>query len=159
MEDTKKSHKEVRMEKIRELFETYKEMIMYLIFGVGTTAVNWITYTIVTKMLSVNLTVANCIASVVAVAFAYVTNKIWVFDSKSWAPAVLIKEIGLFLGARIFSGIFEIGLFPVLMFLGMNQAIFGVEGMLAKVLISVLVIVLNYVFSKLLVFKDKNNGK
>lgn len=147
------------MEKIQELFEKYKEMIMYLIFGVGTTAVNWITYTIVTKILNVNLTIANCIAWVAAVAFAYVTNKIWVFDSKSWAPKVIVKEIGLFLGARIFSGVFEIGLFPVLMFLGMNQAIFGVEGMLAKVLISVLVIVLNYVFSKLLVFRDKNKEK
>lgn len=143
------------MNKIQELFGKYKEMIMYLIFGVGTTVVNWITYTIVAKTIGINLTIANCIAWVVAVAFAYVTNKIWVFESKSWAPSVLCKEIGLFLGARIFSGIFEIGLFPVLMFLGLNQAIFGVEGMVAKVLISVLVIILNYVFSKLLVFKKK----
>ena len=143
------------MNKIQELLVKYKEMIMYLIFGVGTTVVNWITYTIVAKTICSNLTIANCIAWVVAVAFAYVTNKIWVFESKSWAPSVLCKEIGLFLGARIFSGIFEIGLFPVLMFLGLNQAIFGVEGMVAKVLISVLVIILNYVFSKLLVFKEK----
>ncbi|MDE6314597.1 MAG: GtrA family protein [Lachnospiraceae bacterium] len=144
------------MEKIREFLEKYKEMIMYLIFGVGTTGVNWITYTIVAKTVNINLTIANCIAWVVAVAFAYVTNKIWVFESRSWAPSVLCKEIGLFLGARIVSGIFEIGLFPVLLFLGLNQAVFGIEGMVAKILISVLVIVLNYVFSKLLVFKKKS---
>ena len=63
----------------------------------------------------------------------------------------------MFLGARIFSGIFEIGLFPVLLWMGLNQAIFGIEGMVAKVVISVLVIVLNYVFSKLLIFKKAND--
>ena len=55
----------------------------------------------------------------------------------------------------MFSGIFEIGLFPILMWMGLNQEIFGVEGMVAKVLISVIVIVLNYVFSKLIIFKKK----
>jgi putative flippase GtrA len=144
------------MKKIQELFVKYKEIIMYLIFGVGTTAVNWIIYTVLVALGNVvNLTLANIIAWVGAVAFAYITNKLWVFESKSWNPKIVWKELGMFLGARIFSGIFEIGLFPVLVWLGMNQAIFGVEGMLAKVVISVLVIVLNYIFSKLLVFKKK----
>lgn len=144
------------MKKIQELFAKYKEIIMYLIFGVGTTAVNWVIYTVLVAFGNVvNLTLANIIAWVGAVAFAYITNKLWVFESKSWSPKVVWKELGMFLGARIFSGIFEIGLFPVLVWLGMNQAIFGVEGMLAKVVISVWVIVLNYIFSKLLVFKKK----
>ncbi len=144
------------MKKIQELFVKYKEIIMYLIFGVGTTAVNWVIYTVLVAFGNVvNLTLANIIAWVGAVAFAYITNKLWVFESKSWSLKVVWKELGMFLGARIFSGIFEIGLFPVLVWLGMNQAIFGVEGMLAKVVISVWVIVLNYIFSKLLVFKKK----
>ena len=144
------------MKKIQELFVKYKEIIMYLIFGVGTTVVNWGIYTVIVMLgKEVNLTIANIIAWVGAVAFAYITNKLWVFESKSWSLEVVWKELGMFLGARIFSGIFEIGLFPVLVWLGMNQAIFGVEGMLAKVVISVLVIVLNYIFSKLLVFKKK----
>lgn len=144
------------MKKIQELFVKYKEIIMYLIFGVGTTVVNWVIYTVIVMLgKEVNLTIANIIAWVGAVAFAYITNKLWVFESKSWNPKIVWKELGMFLGARIFSGIFEIGLFPVLVWLGMNQAIFGVEGMLAKVVISVLVIVLNYIFSKLLVFKKK----
>ncbi len=144
------------MEKIKELFEKYKEMIMYLIFGVGTTAVNWITYSALTVTGAVvNKNIANVIAWVTAVVFAYITNKIWVFESKSWKLDVLIKEMGMFLGARVFSGIFEIGLFPILMWMGLNQEIFGVEGMVAKVLISVIVIVLNYVFSKLIIFKKK----
>ena len=142
------------MKKIKDLFTKYKEIIMYLIFGVGTTAVNWIIYTIIVLLgQETNLTLANSIAWVGAVAFAYITNKLWVFESKSWNPKIVWKELGMFLGARIFSGIFEIGLFPVLVWLGMNQSIFGVEGMLAKVVISVLVIILNYIFSKLLVFK------
>ena len=144
------------MKKIQELFVKYKEIIMYLIFGVGTTVVNWGIYTVIVMLgKEVNLTIANIIAWVGAVAFAYITNKLWVFESKSWNPKIVWKELGMFLGARIFSGIFEIGLFPVLVWLGMNQAIFGVEGMLAKVVISVLVIVLNYIFSKLLVFRNK----
>lgn len=144
------------MEKIKELFEKYKEIIMYLIFGVGTTAVNWITYTVLTVTgMVVNMNIANIIAWITAVIFAYITNKIWVFESKSWKIDLLVKELGMFLGARVFSGLFEIGLFPVLMWMGLNQAIFGVEGMVAKVLISGIVIVLNYIFSKLLIFKKK----
>ena len=142
------------MKKIKNLFTKYKEIIMYLFFGIGTTAVNWMIYTIIVLLgQETNITLANMIAWVGAVAFAYITNKLWVFESKSWNPKIVWKELGMFLGARIFSGIFEIGLFPVLVWLGMNQSIFGVEGMLAKVVISVLVIILNYIFSKLLVFK------
>lgn len=144
------------MKKIKELFEKYKEMIMYLVFGAGTTVVNWVTYSALTVTGAViNMNIANIIAWVAAVVFAYITNKIWVFESKSWKADVLVKEIGMFLGARMFSGLFEIGLFPVLMWMGLNQEIFGVEGMFAKVLISVVVVVLNYVFSKLLIFKKK----
>ncbi|MBQ4530998.1 MAG: GtrA family protein [Lachnospiraceae bacterium] len=144
------------MSKIKELFTKYKEMIMYLFFGVGTTAVNWIIYTIMVTVAGIgNLTLANVVAWIGAVAFAYITNKLWVFESKSWNPNVVLKELGMFLGARIVSGIFEIGLFPVLVWMGLNQAIFGIEGMVAKVIISVLVIVLNYIFSKLLVFKKE----
>lgn len=144
------------MKKIQELFRKYKEIIMYLIFGVGTTAVNWIIYTLLVVLgEEVNLTFANIIAWVGAVAFAYITNKLWVFESKSWNPKIVWKELGMFLSARMFSGVFEIGVFPILVRMGMNQAIFGVEGMLAKIVIGVLVIILNYIFSKLLVFKKK----
>lgn len=145
------------MKKIQELFIKYKEIIMYLIFGVGTTAVNWIIYTVIVVLgREANLTIANIIAWVGAVTFAYITNKLWVFESKSWNPKIVWKELGMFLSARIFSGIFEIGLFPVLVWMGMNQSIFGVEGMLAKIVIGVLVIVLNYIFSKLLIFRKKD---
>ena len=144
------------MSEIKELFTKYKEMIMYLFFGVGTTAVNWIIYTIMVTVAGIgNLTLENVVAWIGAVAFAYISNKLWVFESISWNPNVDLKELGMFLGARIVSGIFEIGLFPVLVWMGLNQAIFGIEGMVAKVIISVLVIVLNYIFSKLLVFKKE----
>lgn len=146
------------MSQLKELFEKYKEMIMYLVFGVGTTAVNWITYTLLIEVCGMKrLTIANIIAWIVAVVFAYITNKLWVFESKSWKLDVVVKEAGAFLGARIFSGIFEMGLFPLLMYLGFNQSLFGVEGMVAKVLIGVVVIVLNYIFSKLLVFRNKED--
>ena len=90
-----------------------------------------------------------------AVLFAFVTNKIWVFDSKSWRPSVALKELGLFVVSRLISGVIEIAGVPLLIWFGIDQTIFGIEGMVAKVLISVIVVILNYVFSKLFIFKSK----
>ena len=82
------------MKKIQELFMKYKEIIMYLIFGAGTTGVNWIIYTLLMVFGNViNMTIANIIAWAGAVAFAYITNKLWVFESKSWSPNVVLKEL------------------------------------------------------------------
>ena len=149
---------------LKKLFDKYREIIMYLIFGVATTVVSWLSYAIFTKIIPVisfwgitieTTTTSNVLSWICAVLFAYITNKIWVFDSKSWRPSVAVKELGLFVASRVLSGIFEWFGLPLLIFLGVNQTIFGVEGMLAKVLISVIVVILNYIFSKLFVFKNK----
>ena len=128
---------------------------MYLIFGVSTTLVNWIVYTLLVSIANTDVTPANAIAWFAAVIFAYITNKLYVFESKSCKVTVLAHEIISFFGARIASGVFEIFLPALLMKIGLDQAIFGIEGFAAKLVVSVLVIVLNYIFSKLFVFKNK----
>ena len=143
------------MQRIKELFIKYKEVIMYLIFGVATTLVNWIVYSLLMKTSVINMTVSNAIAWFAAVVFAYITNKIFVFESKSWNPAEVWKEVVKFFGARIATGVIEIVGLPLLYYIGVKQSIFGVEGFLAKILVSVIVVILNYVFSKIFVFSTK----
>lgn len=143
------------MQRIKDLFIKYKEVIMYLIFGVATTLVNWIVYSLLMKTSVINMTVSNAIAWFTAVVFAYITNKIFVFESKSWNPAEVWKEVVKFFGARIATGVIEIGGLPLLYYIGVKQSIFGVEGFLAKILVSVIVVILNYVFSKIFVFSTK----
>ena len=145
------------IKKITELLKKYKEIIMYLFFGVTTTLVNWVVYTPLVNVLDAHTFVANGAAWFVAVVYAYITNKLFVFESKSWKASVLAYEILSFFGARAASGVFETFLPEILMKLGLNQTFFGIEGGIAKIVVSVLVIVLNYIFSKLFVFRKKKN--
>ncbi len=135
---------------------------MYLIFGVLTTVVSWGSYALFEILLGLFISdvivlssVANVISWIIAVLFAFVTNKLWVFESKSWKGSVLVKELGSFVGSRLLTGVLEWFGVPLLMLIGLDQPILGIEGMLAKVLISVIVVILNYVLSKLLVFRNK----
>ena len=101
------------------------------------------------------LLLANILAWIAGVIFAFVTNKLFVFESKSWKPSVAIKEFWLFVAARLITGVME-WFGPSLLFaVGLNQPLFGIKGFLAKILISVIVIILNYVFSKLIIFRKK----
>ncbi len=144
------------MSRIKEIFTRNKEIISYLFFGAATTAVNFIVYTAAVKSgLSDRLTLANLIAWICAVSFAYFTNKLFVFESKSFAPRILIPEVLSFLGARVLSGVLDIFLPEILVGAGFDLMIFGIEGMAAKATVSVAVIVLNYIFSKLVIFKRK----
>ena len=144
------------MSKLKVIYQKRKEQINYIFFGVATTAVNWIVYTISVKT-SIGMNTANILAWIVAVLFAYVTNKLWVFESKSFQLKNLIKEFSSFIAARLVSGVFEIVLLPVLVYIGINQTLFGIEGFVAKIIISVFVIILNYIFSKLFVFKGERS--
>lgn len=151
---------------IKRMFFKYKEVIMYLIFGVLTTFVSWGSYALFEMAfekaivdVKVLVAVANVLSWVAAVLFAYITNKLFVFESKSFKPTVVFKEMGLFVGSRLISGAVEWVGVPLLVWIGLNQTIFGVEGMFAKVLVSVIVVILNYILSKLLVFKKDKSKK
>lgn len=145
---------------IKQLFIKYKEIIMYLIMGGGTTVVSWFSYAIFVSILPIAdsdtiVLVSNIISWILAVVFAYITNKIWVFESYSWNLKYILKEISLFVSSRFFTGLVEIFGVPLLIHLGLNHTIFGIEGMISKIFVSIFVVILNYVFSKLFIFKKK----
>lgn len=149
----------MKLNKLADLFVKYKEIIMYLIFGVCTTVVNFIVYTVFVELLNLDITISNAVAWVFAVTFAFVTNKIFVFHSHQKSFWGLIREIFSFFGSRIISGLVEIFLPTLLFNIGLDGEIFGVKGLVAKVLVSVIVIILNYVFSKIFVFKKVHGNE
>lgn len=135
--------------RIMDLIKTHWEIVSYLLFGVLTTLVNYAVYLPLYNLAGLSATVSNVIAWVAAVAFAFLTNKPWVFGSHDWRLRVVLPELGKFLGCRIGSGLAE----TAILFLAVD--LLAWNGNLWKVLTSVLVVILNYVGSKLLVFKKK----
>lgn len=147
---------------MKGLLARYREVIAYLFWGGMTTLVSWGSYAAFALLLSglpavAMSTVANLLSWICAVVFAFVTNKLWVFQSKSWAASVWIKELGGFISARIATGVLEIAGVPFLIWIGLDQTVLGIEGMAAKMIVSIAVVILNYVLSKLFIFKSKED--
>ena len=135
------------MEKIRFLVEKYWDILSYLFFGVLTTVVNYLVYLPCYNLLGISASLSNVIAWVAAVAFAYLTNKPWVFKSHDWSRQTVIPELTKFVGCRVGSGALETGI----IFLFVDVLCWN--GNVMKLITSVLVVVLNYIGSKLLVFR------
>jgi putative flippase GtrA len=135
---------------ILQLMKKYRHILLYLFFGVTTTAVNWCIYALSHDLLG--MTAANAVAWLGAVVYAFVTNKLFVFESKGMKMGVWLAEGVKFLASRVLSGVVEVLLPTGLFALGLNQSLFGLEGGIAKALVSVVVIVMNYVLSRFLVF-------
>ncbi len=136
---------------IKNLIDKYKEIILYLIFGVLTTAVNYIIYFVFSNILCVHYLMSNIIAWILSVIFAYITNRIYVFNSKSKGKNK-INEFITFVGARVFSGIME----TVIMYVGVD--LLNINDLIIKLTANILVIILNYIFSKLFIFKKSKNS-
>ena len=140
-----------------------KETILYLVFGVLTTAVSFVTLKLFDVALGKELyLVSNSLSWILSVAFAYVTNKLFVFESKSWKRNVLKKEIPSFLSARIASYFIEQGglwlMMDVLLFKDkvFDFIVIRLSGLMtAKLVLAVVVVIVNYVLSKVLIFKKK----
>ena len=137
------------IEKAKTLFHKYYDILAYLVFGVLTTVVNYLVYLPCYNLLGMKAVVSNVIAWAVAVAFAYLTNKPFVFRSHDWSAQTVIPELTKFVGCRVASGAME----SVIIFLTVD--LFGWNGNIWKLLTSVLVVVLNYIGSKLLVFRNR----
>ena len=137
------------MSKFRALYAKYADIISYLFFGGLTTVVNYLVYLPLYNWLNFSATVSNCIAWVVAVAFAYLTNKPFVFKSYDWSLKTVIPELTKFLGCRIGSGLAETAIILV------TVDILSLNGNIMKVITSILVVILNYFGSKLFVFRKK----
>ena len=127
-----------------EIMDLKKELILYVIFGVLTTLVNILVYFLFARGFHVHYLCSNIVAWVASVLFAYVTNRIWVFESKS---SNIIKEISLLFGGRLFSGILDTALMYLFIDLLLLSDVFS------KIVVQVIVVIMNYVLSKFVIFK------
>ena len=159
--------------KIKELYLKHKEIINYLIFGVLTTLVDLAVYTPLTALLGADYKIAgiipwyivtNTVAWVVAVLFAYVTNKTWVFEEKDWSSKKVVRELSSFAGGRVVTLLIQLFLMWLMIdathldktaLLTWGAGLLGFEGDFAvKMIVMVVIVVLNYVMSKLFVFRS-----
>lgn len=139
------------MQEIKNLYKKYKEVINYLIFGILTTIVSLgtyyaLVYTILDANNKIELQMANIISWIICVTFAYITNKLYVF-----APTnkKIIKEMSEFYSARLAALFIDMGL----MFLFVSILHFNDK--IVKLIIQIIIIIINYVLSKLIVFKKE----
>ena len=131
-----------------KLYKKYQEIINYLIAGGLTVLVTVLSYAFFTKILHIYYIVSNVLAWIVAVIFAYVVNRRFVFQSKSSKKA-RVKEIRNFFIFRLLSLLID----TILMYLLVD--IFRINDLISKMIVQIVVIVLNYIFSKFFIFKEK----
>ena len=151
------------MNKIKSLFCRHRELMLYILFGAATTAVNFAAFKLWRLLLGdARYLLCNALAWVLAVLFAYLVNKRWVFESRTRSPKAIARELASFAAARLLSlGAEQLGLYLLVDVTGLGAKTFPLLGvtlsgtMAAKVLLAVLVVILNYFFSKFIVFKTK----
>ena len=137
---------------MKKLFEKYKDVIPYLIFGVITTIINIVSYWFLAHILGMGTVPASVIAWFLAVLTAYLTNRKWVFHSDARGSREILEEIVKFFGARLFTGVID----WVFMFVTVD--VLGGRDVIMKFLSNVIVVVLNYIFSKWVIFKKHDRG-
>ena len=137
------------METIKALWNKYKEIINYLIFGVLTTLVNYVSYLILTKACNVDYMVSTVIAQIISILFAYVTNKLFVFQTKGLSKKEFFKEMFSFFGFRILSLFLDMG------FMYLFVDVLHLNDVIMKLVSNVLIVIANYIFSKVFIFKKK----
>ena len=135
------------MKKINGLIHKYWDILAYLFFGALTTLVNFLVYVPLYRWLHLSAAVSNAVAWGAAVIFAYLTNKPFVFKSNDWSLKTVLPEFGKFVGCRVGSGLLETGI------LALCVDLWQWNGLVMKIVTSVLVVILNYIGSKLVVFK------
>ena len=136
-------------DKLKTLFLKYKSIIAYVFFGGCTTLVNTAVYYLCYNLLGISNVVATVIAWLLAVLFAFITNKLWVFESKSFSAQVLRRELPSFFAARLLTGLLDL----LIMYIAVDRL--QLNALLWKLLSNVIVIILNYIASKLFVFKER----
>lgn len=127
--------------------ERYYSILMYLVMGGITTLINIVTFYLFNSTFGLNYTIANIIAWIFAVLFAYISNKLYVFESKHSSISELLQEISSFFGFRVLS------LFMDLAVMFICISLIHINPLIAKILANVVVLIANYIFSKLFIFK------
>jgi putative flippase GtrA len=136
------------MKQIKEIYTKYKEVLNYLIFGVLATLVNFVTYFIVARIIGIDEVISSGISWFCSVLFAYITNKIFVFESETHGIKEFLKEMISFFLARIVSGaLCDVGTFAIMV------KVFKINDIVAKVITQIMVVIVNYIFSKMIIFK------
>lgn len=141
------------IDEIKVLYQKYRELIVYVFFGGLTTLVDFGVYALMTRVLFLDIVPANIIAWAVAVIFAYATNKTIVFGDRRNSFKTVTAQFVSFTGMRAASG----GLSTLLLW--MFAGLYGFNDMIVKAAVAVLVIILNYIFSKLFIFKKNSSEK
>ena len=131
---------------LKDLFYKYKELILYVFFGGLTTLVNWGGYWLLADLFHVPYLWATAIVQIVSILFAYVTNRIWVFESKAKRVAAVFWEMVRFFGCRGASFVLD------LLCMRVGVGALHINDKVMKLLSNVIVIIVNYVFSKVFVF-------
>ena len=137
------------LKRMKKLLQQHKELILYIVFGALTTAVNYVVYLPLYNLLHLSAAVSNGIAWAAAVLFAYISNKLFVFQSRGWSLETILPELGKFTLCRVGSGVVE----TLIIYITVDCM--DMNGNLMKLLTSILVVILNYIASKLFVFKRK----
>ena len=129
-----------------------RETVLYVVFGVITTIVNILSFQVAANWLGAPALIANAIAWVLSVLVAYITNKLFVFQSHVRGFLALAKEVGLFFGARLLSfGVDELGIWLMV-------DVAHISGLVSKIAMNVIVLILNYIFSKWFIFANKKSS-
>lgn len=139
------------MDKLKQTWSRYRDVLLYLLFGGLTTLVNYLIYFPLYQYCAMSATLSNILAWVGAVIFAFLTNKPFVFQSHDWSKKVVLPELGKFVGSRVFSGLVETG------FIGLTVDALKWHSLGMKISASVLVIILNYLASRWLVFSKETD--
>ena len=140
------------MERIRALLREHREILSYVFWGVMTTAVNYVSYTLLTELLHVHYLTSTVIAWIISVLFAYFVNKLFVFQSKGWGRKAL-RELWQMVASRLFSLGLEMGILWLFV-----DALLCPHGVV-KLIANVVVVIVNYVLSKFIIFRKTTNDK
>ena len=141
----------------------HKEGISYAFWCIMTTIVSWASYTAYAYLFgridrltpTVVALIANILSWVTAVTFSFVANKIRVFESKSWKPKVVVPEILKFYSTRAAVGFVETGLATLMVLIKLDRPLFGVDGLISKMIVTPIIIIMNYLCGKFFVFRKK----
>lgn len=139
----------IKMNKYIKLYKKYKEIILYVIFGALTTAINILVFYLCNDILQIDYKFSNVSAWFMSVLFAFITNKLIVFESKNKSKKETTKEVISFFLARIISLIIDMLLMIMLI------DIIKIDSFISKVIVNIVVVIINYILSKFLIFKKE----
>ncbi len=137
--------------KFKKIYLQHKEIINYVIFGALTTAVDWVTYYVLTRLIGLGDDFSNVLSQIASIIFAFITNKLYVFEDKDNSLTKIISQFIKFFSVRLVTLILNSTLFYVM------TDILAINDFISKFVIAIVIIILNYVFSKLIVFSKKKS--